>query len=57
MWRSAVQENVAIFLFAPTDNLVVHQGETGTGIQTVQFRNPHFCKKGRLWLPFGVKEM
>jgi len=42
------------FLFAATDNLVVHQGTTVTGIQTVQFRNRHCCKKGRLWLPFGV---
>jgi len=33
MWRSAVQEHVAIFLFALTDNLVFHQGTTGTEIR------------------------
>jgi hypothetical protein len=32
------------------------KGTTGTEIQTMEFRNQHFCEKGRLRLHFGVKK-
>jgi len=53
MWRSTFQEPVKFF-FVPTDNFLLYQGQNRTEIQAVQFRNRHFCKKGRIRLRFGI---